>query len=498
MTKISTLSPFVTGSILFLISAVVLGIVIFGASGYFDSDAYYHTRMPIEIVQQSRLAVNFPWMPLTILDAARFTDHHLLYHLFLIPWVMAGGITGAKLAAVTIGAGVVAAMWLALRQAGVKWAWLWSLAVLGLSSAFLLRLDTVRTQGASLLILVIALMLLSARRYRWMLLVAFAYAWLYNGFVLLIALALVYSVAMWLEQRRLVWQPLFYTLVGIGLGLLINPYFPRNVVFALDHLLPKVNVTGNIQVGTEWYPRPIAHWIRDSAAAFLVFALGTAGYVLGQRIRDHIDYAFFLMALITLVMTLIASRFIEYFPAFALMSCAAAWGRGGDFRLPKVVTAALSSRWARLAAGIVTAALVVVYAGNALYITQTQSPALEKYDGAAAWLQANTAEGSLVFNTVWGDFPHLFYANPHNAYVAGLDPTYLSLEDPEMWMAYVSVRRLLAERPAEVVRTVFNADYLVMNSWEVDLLAALQGDPGVELVYEDAYSLIWQIASDTP
>ena len=61
------------------------------------------------------------------------------------------------------------------------------------------------------------------------------------------------------------------------------------------------------------------------------------------------------------------------------------------------------------------------------------------YAGASNWLEQNTAEGELVFQTDWDDFPRLFYYNTHNTYLIGLDPTYLQLYDAELYNLWVDI-----------------------------------------------------------
>lgn len=56
-----------------------------------------------------------------------------------------------------------------------------------------------------------------------------------------------------LMERRLVWEPLLYGTAGIGLGLLINPYFPENLTFIYHHFVPKLGQL-TVPVGNEWYP----------------------------------------------------------------------------------------------------------------------------------------------------------------------------------------------------------------------------------------------------
>jgi hypothetical protein len=136
-------------------------------------------------------------------------------------------------------------------------------------------------------------------------------------------------------------------------------------------------------------------------------------------------------------------RFVEYYPAFALLFLALAAEpllAGWAGRRP---------RWRRLAPLALAAALSVPVAltvrdARAL-MDRSRPPTL--YAGAATWLSANTAPGSRVFQTDWDDFPRLFFYNTRNTYTAGLDPTYLELYDPGLYARWVALTGL-----AEVYR----------------------------------------------
>ena len=148
------------------------------------------------------VGAELPRLPRTILSPAGFTDHHLLYHLFLAPWVTLGGMAGAKLAAAAIGAGVFLAAWNLLRQIGVRHASLWTLALCGLSTPSCTACDDPHPgRGPA-----------GAHpgpqrpvrgRPRWLLVLAFAFTWLYDGFVLILAVAGLYALAVGIVERRL-------------------------------------------------------------------------------------------------------------------------------------------------------------------------------------------------------------------------------------------------------------------------------------------------------
>jgi hypothetical protein len=498
------------GAALYALAALIFSVLIFAVPGYLSTDDYYHARISEQFIVQGRLRLDFPWLPLTILDNARFVDHHLLFHLYAAPWVYFGGETGAKLATVSIAAGVILAAWAFLRQIGVQYALGWALGLLAVSSTFLYRMLMVRTQGAALLLVILALMLLVARRDRWLIVLAFAYAWLYNGFILLVGVVGLYALAVWITERRLLWQPVVYTVIGIGLGLVINPYFPANLHFVLDHLGAKVDFESGVRVGNEWYPYTTSTLLEKAGGALLLLALGVLRPSFSGRRRDAIETALLLIAFMTLFMLLRSRRFIEYFPAFALLFGAAAWGRGslrllisgGRWNMLLALFGWAHSRAPLLVRKwlVPVAAAVVLLLGVGLTLpaadAEIRDAARPDYlAGASAWLREHSSAGSVVFQTDWDDFTRLFYYNPANIYTVGLDPTYLQLADPALWDAWVAITRGQVAQPSTAIRERFGAAYVVSDRRHEDFAAQADRDPGLRLMYQDDNALVWQVVT---
>lgn len=489
------LPAWAVGLALFGISAVVLTALIFSAPGFAGNDDYYHAKMARLLldqaqVEQARFAIDFQWLPYTILDAERFVDHHLLYHLYLAPFVHFGGINGAKVAQIAIAAAMMVAVWGLLRQIKVKHAALWALLIFGLSEAFLYRTLMIRTQGASTLLLILALMVLFRREYRWLIPLSFAYAWLYNGFVLMPATAALYVGATRVADRKFDPRPLVYALVGIGLGLVINPYFPRNLAFIADHLGAKVDFESGVAVGNEWYPYSTGVLLANSGGALLVLLVGFLRSSFGTHKRDRIENTLLLVALLTLFMLLRSRRFIEYFPPFALLFCAAAWGRHPvDF-----------SQWIprRLTFLVPVTALVIAgaFVGSTVLAardTIRQSDDPRRFAGASEWLRMNTPEGAMVFQTDWDDFTDLFYYNTWNTYLVGLDPTYLQYADPALWVEWVAITRGEVDTPSAAIRDRFGARYVVSDRSHEAFAEDAFDDPAMRLVYWDANAMVWEV-----
>jgi hypothetical protein len=483
-------SPWQAVAVIYLLTFVVLSILIFATPVFLGNDDYYHARAAQQLLEQKRLAIQFPWLPKTLLDPQRFVDHHLLFHLYIAPWVELGGIPGAKLATVSIAAGVFAMMWLLLRQIGVHHKTLWTLGLFGLSTPFLYRLLMVRTQGASLLLLLLSLWLLFRRQHRWLVIIGFAYVWLYNGFLLLPAIVMLYCLVRWLCDAELEWRPLAYVAVGTIAGLIINPYFPANIQFIAEHLGAKVDIEGSINVGGEWYPYTTAALLQNSAGALLAFIVGIFFSSVSGRKEDTISTTLLFVALLTLFMVLKSRRFIEYFPAFALLYCAARWGR------KSMSWPAHLNVWRR---GLIGLSLVTLFSLMGITLVDTYRSIQQADDDyfaqASLWLREHTPHGALIFQTDWDDFPQLFYHNTHNTYLVGLDPTYLQRANPQLWSPWVAITQGEIERPSAIIQKQFGAHYVISDVWHEAFAMQANQDPNMELVYRDKYSLIWRIIS---
>jgi len=265
----------------------------------------------------------------------------------------------------------------------------------------------------------------------------------------------------------------------------------------LEHLGAKTELGTDVQVGSEWYAYQTSALLDHSPGAMLALALGMLGANLRARRSDSVSTTLLLVALLTLYMLFRSRRFIEYYPAFALLFCAVTWGRGQiapetwlprhrRARLP--VIAALSGLVLLLTAGSLSgAARTIRDAEDARYMA-----------GAAGWLAANTPAGAMVFQTDWDDFPYLFYHNTHNVYLVGMDPTYLERADSELWDLWVAITRGEIDQPSVAIQRIFGADYAVSDTRHRAFAEKARNDSGMQLVYRDETSLVWEITGARP
>lgn len=494
-----------TGTALFLVFFTFLSAGQFSTPHLVGNDGYYHIKMAY-LMRTEGLKPDFPWMPFTILNQESFVNHHFLFHVFLIPFTFGDLIEGAKLASVLFPTAAFLAVWWLLRGQQVPFSGLWAIGLLAVSEAFIYRMSMPRAQSLSLLVLALGLHFLLTGKHRWMLPLAFFYVWLYNAFPLLLVVAGMYALAGWLCQRRLAWKPVVLTLTGLLLGLVLNPYFPENLSFIYNHLAPKLlNPTEAVRVGNEWYPYDTGQLLENSGLALAVLAGGVVGLGLHKQRMDTNTATSLFMALFMGYLLFQSRRFVEYFPAFALVFAAISlapslrlWlasleGASADIILPD--RAIFSPVFLGVVYGLTGLALVLALYFNLQAVEESFSgvkPA-ERFERASAWLEAHTPAGERVFHTDWDDFTWLFFHNTHNTYLTGLDPTYMQIYDAELYASWVDVTRGRVSEPSGVIAGTFGARYVISDLDHEAFIEAASDDPRMIEVYRDEYAVIFQI-----
>lgn len=482
--------------LLFLVFFVGMSAIQFSTPDMPDNDGFYHIKLAW-LMRTEGLKPAFPWLPLSILNEDEFYDHHFLFHAALIPFTFGDLRLGAKWAAVTFSALTFLSVWYLFHRQKLPLAWLWAVGLLGISDAFLYRMSITRAQSLSLAMLVLGFAWILEERYKHLAALSFLYVWLYDAFPLMLAVAALHFVSVLLLERRLEFRPLLWVGIGIGLGLVVNPYFPDNLIFTWHHLLPKLQDATSVSVGNEWYPYDTEQLLRNSLPALVAFASGSLALGLSGRKMDLRTTTSFLIALLFAVMLFKARRFVEYFPPFALVFAAFAWT---PFFGKQPQSNELKSNFSTLLRGALPVLVLslAVSAGIAKSIPSAQKSIIDSkpytlYEGAANWLAENTPPGERVFQTDWDDFQRLFFYNTHNTYLAGLDPTYLQLYDSDLYDLWVDITRGRVEHPSKLIWERFSARYVHSDLKHGNFLKRAAEDPGLVEVYRDEQAVIFQV-----
>jgi len=187
-------------------------------------------------------------------------------------------------------------------------------------------------------------------------------------------------------------------------------------------------------------------------------------------------------------------RFIEYFPAFALIFAAIAWAPFLE-DLP-LRTWLNRHAWRQGLLPLVLGAVVIFGTWLVLPIARERvqdSKSYDLYAQASAWLEQNTSPGERIFQTDWDDFPRLFFYNPDNTYLIGLDPTYMQLYDPALYDQWVRITQGEIENPSTSIVDDYGAHFVVSDLDHGDFITRASEDPNMEEVYQDDQAVIFAI-----
>lgn len=498
-----------TGTALLAVFIFALYIVQFSTPNLVGTDGFFHIKFA-SLMRMEGLKPDFPWLPLTILNPEDFSDHHFLFHVLLIPFTFGDLILGAKWASVIFASLTFLSIWWLLRNQNIPFSGLWALGLLAISEAFLYRMNMPRAQSLSLGILALGLNFLLLRKYKYLLPISFVYVWLYDAFPLIVVLTFMFIAAVWVNERKLELSPLYFVLIGVLLGLVINPYFPHNVIFLVRHLLPKVSELNAVRVGNEWYPYDTSQLLENSPFALIIFFSGVIALGFRDQGMDVRTATTLFMTIFFGIMLFQSRRFIEYFPPFALIFSSMAWTpliinwiRKSDGSIEVYerqgsslsILQFMSTNKFWIAPGIITIILIssIWYTAVDAQASLEDTKPAERYSQASSWLVKNTPNKARIFQTDWDDFPRLFFYNTWNTYLIGLDPTYLQLKDPELFELWVEITRGREKDPSIPIYERFAAEYVMTDLAHDRFIDQANVDAGMEELYRDEEAIIYRV-----
>jgi hypothetical protein len=209
-------------------------------------------------------------------------------------------------------------------------------------------------------------------------------------------------------------------------------------------------------------------------------------------------------------------RFVEYFPAFALIFLAfssapllrrwaSRWvalsevrptflGVGPTPTDKKVhrTSEGATHQLALIVAGVVLVGLMALTLRDARALVADSKPA-GLYADAMLFLRQEAAPGTVVFQTDWDDFTRQFFYFSDARYINGLDPTFMQLYDEPLYEEWVDITRGRVESPGAIIRDRFGAAYVVSDLAHEDFLSRAADDPALVEIYRDEDAVVFAV-----
>ncbi|MFC1598437.1 hypothetical protein ACFL2U_00275 [Patescibacteria group bacterium] len=501
---------------------------------FLDPDSFYHLKVS-QLISQQGPVLDFPWLQFTVLKDY-YIDHHFLYHVAAVPFInLLGDFIGFKVFTVVLSTAFILLAYWFFKKEKIKFAEAFALILL-FAPAFLFRLSLSKATAFSLIILFIGIFCLFRKKYWLLILISFLYVWSYGGFLLILVMSAFYVLAnaiyltfinfgLWQRiKRKFVKLKLKDYLIGflknlfsinnlillecsfIGVlaGLILNPYFPKNLKFYWQQIfeIGIVNYQSAVNVGGEWHPYPILDLISDSGVAIIFIIVSVVLFFIFIKKQKPTSIFFFIASIFFFILTLKSKRYVEYFVPFAVFFSAYAFTysvakvkiRHSLWHLKKQ-SYFIGSMMQFLLIYVAIIFPFIMLKDSYLVRQQYQGGfEFDKFAGIANYLQINTQPGDVVMHTDWDDFPMLFYHNHSNYYIVGLDPTFMYNYDADLYNLYADITTARKTRNLyKAIKENFRARYFIVNEDRQQLAKNLQRAGGFTKVYQDKDGTIYKI-----
>src|SRR3989344_1808766 len=275
---------------------------------FLDPDSFYHAKMA-ELMKEHGIIREFPWLPYTILQES-FTDHHLLYHVALIPFILfLPPLMGLKLATVVFSSLTIVVLYWFFKKIGIRGAWFFVLLSI-FDSSFIFRLNLAKAQALAISNFFLVYYFVIKRKLVLLFIFSFLYVWLYGGWPLVLILVffdIISKIPEVFEKRVLTKkyhlnreklrqkiradiQLVAVACSGLVSGIVINPYFPKNLIFYWNQTvkIALLNYQSSIGVGNEWSPYAPFELITNSSIAIIMLIVAVTFLVINIKKRNSL------------------------------------------------------------------------------------------------------------------------------------------------------------------------------------------------------------------
>ncbi|MFH1239836.1 MAG: hypothetical protein V1672_01340 [Candidatus Diapherotrites archaeon] len=397
------------------------------------NDGYYHIQFANQMKSEiGMLPKSLPNIYYSIWNTD-FTDKHYLFHLALIPFTFFDDLVfGAKIANIFFAILMFVAFYFLMKKMDVNNPAIATIFLGLCSSTFIFRMILPRAISFGILFLILGLYFIKDKNYKALGITAFLFVWAYAAYPILIVSVFVLLIIEYFFFREKYFENvehnrnvIKYVLIGTLLGIIINPFFPANIINAvnvdLEASLFRIPELGNV----EWSSTSSIDFLSGSALVFgLVFFVIFIYLKRGEKMELP-QMKYFLLCVFLIILSAKAIRIVDFLiPFLVIFTFSALTKLGYHFSIDWKDMKQL------LVAGLVMAVMLVPAGASYMYY---QNLEYSDFSECANWISENVPEKSIIYNAVYDDFPQLYFYLPNHYFISGMDEYYLYKYDKDLW-----------------------------------------------------------------
>ncbi|MCH8329142.1 MAG: hypothetical protein IIB81_01990, partial [Nanoarchaeota archaeon] len=396
-------------SVIFLI---IFSIMQFTVTNIIGFDGYYHIKTA-DIIKKQGFIKEFPWATHTILSDS-YADIQILFRILLIPFTFFNLNFGAKIASILFSTIAFVVFYWFLTQNKIKYAFFWTLLYLFTSANLMNRFLLPRQMPLVIALLILTIYFLQRKKYLLLGITSLVFVLLHSSFVFQLILILLYFILEKIFSKKFDYKIIIYSLSGIILGLLINPYFPNNLSMLYIQIF-KVNLLANL-FNVEWKPWTFFEFIKNNILILFYLLVSIFILIRNKKITKTQTF-YFSLAIFFFFYTIMSRRMQEYLVPFSILTV--------SLFLNNYFQSFDKNKFLKNIKIIAVLVLILIGIGNFILLRQDiiNNDFLYNYDNCADWMKNNIPKNSLIFTNAYA-FPYLFFKNSDLIYTHGIDLTY--------------------------------------------------------------------------
>lgn len=472
------------------------------ADGALCPDSFYHTKMSQLIWGNKELINNFPWLQFATIGGDNFVGQHLLFHILAGPFVFWGNFNGMEIFISFLNASFFTLFYYILKSFKIKQPFLITI-LLFFSSSFIFRLLLLRAIGLSLILTMLFFYFLTKKKFKLALLISFIFMWSYNAFLITLIMGFCFLLAHLLKKGKIKIEYLSWPALGIILGTIINPYFPKNIFFFYQQviLIPFLNgLSDKVGVGAEWYPPEVKFFVASNLIIWFIFA-----YIMVYLINNVKSFskklsvnalASIFITIVLFLMTIRSQRFVEYWSPFVVLSTALLIKELKPFQYLNNFYKKYKHKFL-LTLPLASLSIIIImslFISLGININQiNNAPLYDRFKNSANWIKQNIEKNKTIYNVSWGNFPELFYWNDNNNYIIGLDPRFMYEYNKSLYKKYDEIQKGQINDISRTVKNDFKSNVIFADNSLEDFIKKANKDGGLKKAYEDTLVTIYLI-----